>query len=228
MIRRLFSRSPLSPEAQAYRDGSRPRVDRRTPWSDLTFVVLDAETTGFNVDQDRLLAIATVEVRRGCIEISRTANWLVRQPNAAVNAAVAVHGILPHDTAEGMPEVEVMTELLPRLTGAVIVGHHIGFDAAMIDQALRRHHGIRLRNPLIDTARLAMSGIDAFRKTGYANQRPPTLEELCAHTGLPVMARHTAAGDAFTTAQLFLLLCARLRRRLGRDLLAADLPCDRL
>lgn len=228
MIRWPLFRRPLSPAAENYRSTTRPRVERRTAWSELKFVVLDAETTGFNVGRDRLLALATVDILEGRIDVSRTGNWLVRQSNAAVNAAVAVHGILPHDTAEGRPEEEVMTELLARLSGAIIVGHHIRFDAAMIDQALRRHHGVRLCNPLVDTARLAMSGIDAFRKTGYANQRPPTLEELCAHTGLPVMARHTAAGDAFTTAQLFLLLCARLRRRLGRDLRAADLPCDRL
>ncbi|HEX2101508.1 MAG TPA: 3'-5' exonuclease [Candidatus Synoicihabitans sp.] len=221
-------RSPLSPLAQAYRDATRPRVPRRCALHELTLMVLDTEATGFVVGKDRMLAIAIVEIRAGRIEIGRTASWLLRQPVAAVNDAMAVHGILPHDTADGVPEADVLAQLLPRLTGAVLVGHHVRFDAAMLDEALLRHHRVRLRNPLVDTARMAMSGIDAFRKSGYENQRPPTLEELCAHTGLPVMARHTAPGDAFTTAQLFLLLCARLRRRLGRELRAADLPLDRL
>ena len=221
-------RTPLSPEAREYRERTPRKIDRATPVSDLRFVMLDAETTGLDVLHDRILTLAIFEVQDGRMPLSRSASWLVRQPAAEINAAVAVHGILPADTAEGQPEAEVTAALLGRITGAVIVGHHIQFDALLLDAALRRHHGVRLRNPLIDTARMAMSGIDAFRKTGYANQRPPTLEELCAHTGLPVIARHTAEGDAFMTAQVFLLLCGRLRRRLSRELRASDLPITRL
>src|SRR5690606_17350743 len=224
----LLRRTPLSPLAREYRERTPRRIDRHTPVSALRFVVLDAETTGLDVLQDRILTLAVVEVQDGRMSVSRSASWLVRQPSAAINAAVAVHGILPADTAEGQAESEVTAALLERITGAVIVGHHIQFDALLLDAALRRHHRVRLRNPLIDTARMAMTGIDAFRKTGYANQRPPTLEELCAHTGLPVIARHTAEGDAFMTAQVFLLLCGRLRRRLSRELRASDLPLTRL
>jgi DNA polymerase-3 subunit epsilon len=219
-----FFRRPLSPVAEAYRQNTRRRVDRRTPWPDLTFIVLDAETSGFTVGRDRLLALALLEVRGGRLSLAGRASWIVRQPGAAVNAAVAVHGILPNDTAEGTPEADVLAQLLPRLKGSVLVGHHVGFDAAMLDEALRRHLHVRLRNPMVDTAHLAMREIDAFRKTGYKNQRPPTLDELCAHTGLPAIARHTAEGDAFTTAELFLLLCARARRRLRRELRAGDIP----
>ena len=221
-------RTPLSPQARDYRDRTTRKIDRHTPVADLRFVVLDAETTGLDVTTDRILTLALVEVQEGRLSLSRSASWFVRQPASGINAAVAVHGILPNDTAEGQPESDVMSALLDRITGAVIVGHHIQFDAVLLDAALRKHHRVRLRNPLIDTARMAMSGIDAFRKTGYANQRPPTLEDLCAHTGLPVIARHTAEGDAFMTAQVFLLLCGRLRRRLSRDLRASDLPITRL
>jgi DNA polymerase III subunit epsilon len=223
----FLRRHPRSAAAEAYHQATRPRVDHRQPVDEVTFVVLDAETTGLKVGHDRLLAVALVEAQGGRVRLERSASWLVRQPDAAVNAAVAVHGILPHDTAAGVPEADMLEQLLARLTAVVLVGHHIGFDAAMLDESLRHHHHVRLRNPTIDTARMAMTGIDAFRRTGYANQRPPTLEELCAHTGLPVVARHTAEGDAFTTAQLFLLLCARLRRRLGRPLRLGDLPVGR-
>jgi DNA polymerase-3 subunit epsilon len=119
-----------------------------------------------------------------------------------------------------------MQELLPLLHGAVVVGHHINFDAAMIDRALRRRFDVGLRNPLVDTANLAQVAIDAFAKTGYANQRPPTLDEVCSHLEIMTMERHTAAGDAFTTAELFLLLCARMRQQLKRPLLVDDLPFD--
>jgi DNA polymerase-3 subunit epsilon len=222
-----FFLSPRDPLAQAYRDATPRRVPGRRPWAELSFLVLDCETTGFRVGTDRILSLATMPVLGGDLRIGAATAWLVRQPGAALNAATAVHGILPSDTAAGDDERAVLAALLPQLHGAVLVGHHVGFDAAMLDEALRRHFGTGLRNPLLDTAELARNAVDAFGRTAYPGQRPPTLEELCAHFDLPPLDRHTAAGDTFTTAELFLFLCARLRRRLGRPLLAKDLPLAR-
>ena len=222
-----FFLSPRDPLAQAYRDATPRRVPGHRPWAELSFLVLDCETTGFRVGTDRILSLATMPVHGGDLRIGAATAWLVRQPGAALNAATAVHGILPSDTAAGDDERAVLAALLPQLHGAVLVGHHVGFDAAMLDEALRRHFGTGLRNPLLDTAELARNVVDAFGRTAYPGQRPPTLEELCAHFDLPPLDRHTAAGDTFTTAELFLFLCARLRRRLGRPLLAKDLPLAR-
>lgn len=206
-----------------YHDRTPRRIDRGRNWNDLNFVVLDAETTGFDPISDRLLSIGLVPLRKGGIVVEGRRNWLVQQLDVPNNDAVKIHGIAPAASARGTPEAEVLRDLLAVLSGAVLVGHHIAFDAAMISAALHRHFGTRLRNPLIDTAALATRHIDAFHKTGYANQRPPGLDEICAHAGLPVIGRHTATGDAFTTAQLFLWLCGRLRVRHQRELTAADL-----
>ncbi len=217
-------RRPRDPLAQTYRDATPRRVPGRRPWGDLRFLVLDAETTGFKVGQDRLLSLATMPIHGGDLRIGAASAWVVRQTATTVNAATTVHGILPSDSAGGDAERDVLAALLPQLHGAIVVGHHIGFDCAMLDEALRRHFSTGLRNPRLDTAFMAMQTIDAFGKTAYPGQRPPTLEELCAHCDIPPLDRHTAAGDTFTTAELFLFLCARLRRRLGRPLLARDLP----
>jgi DNA polymerase-3 subunit epsilon len=207
---------PREPLAAAYRAATRWRPSLRTPIDRLRFVVLDAETSGFAIGTDHLLTLACVDVSEDQIRVSAFRSWLLRQDGIAVNAAVAVHGILPSESADGRPEKEVLAEFLPLVGGAVLVGHHVGFDAGMLDHALRRHFRTRLRNPLVDTGRLAMAELEAFRKTGYPGQRPPSLDEVCANLGLPMHDRHTASGDTFTTAQLFLLLAARARRRLGR------------
>lgn len=221
-------RKPLHPVAEAYREGraeASPKM--RTPVEDLRIVVIDAETTGLDPSRDRILSLAAAPLSGGTLPMTALRSWLIYQPWAALNDAVAVHGITPAQTARGEPEEKVLFEFLDLIRGAVLVGHHIGFDAAILDQALARHYGTRLYNPLVDTAALAMAELEAFRKTGYANQRPPGLEEVCSHCGLPMMERHTAEGDAFTTAELFLLLCARRRRRLGRGLEWRDLPSQR-
>ena len=53
-------RRPRDPLAQAYRDATPRRVPGRRPWSELRFLVLDAETSGFKVGHDRLLSLATM------------------------------------------------------------------------------------------------------------------------------------------------------------------------
>ncbi len=218
-----LKRKPGPPWVEAYRRDTPGKLDRKANINSLTFIALDAETSGFDTANDHLLSIGIVPIREGRMEIGARRSWLVQQTATPNNEAVKIHGISPAESARATPEADVLAELLPALTGAVIVGHHIGFDAAIIGRALQRHFGVKLRNRMIDTALLSMRHVDAFHKTGYANQRPPGLDEICQHAGLPVMGRHTASGDAYTTGQLFLWLCSRQRVRLGRDLRAGDL-----
>jgi len=218
-----WQKTPLPAVVETYRNATARRIPGKTPASDLLFIVLDCETTGFDIANDRILSLAIAELRAGRLHIARSDSWLFRQ-DRHVTEAVAVHGILPADTAHGEPEKDILLELLPRLQGAVIVGHHIGFDAAMLNTAMKRHFRTSLCNQVLDTARFAMDAVEAFARTGYPGQREPTLDEVCAQCGITPTDRHTAEGDTFTTAMLFLAMCARRQRQLARPLRASDLP----
>ena len=222
-----WRRTPRDPVVQSYLDRTPRTFSGKMRVADATFVALDCETTGFGVGKDRILSLAIVEMSKGRLHMARSKAWLVYQPDASLTSAVTVHGILPAETAAGLPEPAVLLELLPRIEGAVLVGHHVGFDVAMLNAALKRHHRTTLRNPMVDTAKLAMQAIDAFAKTAYPGQREPTLDEVCAQCGITPMERHTAEGDTFTTATVFLTLCARWQRLLNRQLNLADLPLVR-
>jgi len=218
-----WRKKPLPEVVETYRNATPRRIPGKTPITELLFIVLDCETTGFDATQDRILSLAIAELRSGRLHLARSASWLFRQDRPFTDA-VAVHGILPSDTVLGQPEKDVLLELLPRLQGAVIVGHHIGFDIGMLNVALKRHFETSLCNHVLDTARFAMSAVEAFARTGYPGQREPTLDEVCAQCGIAPIDRHTAEGDTFTTATLFLAMCARRQRQLGRPLRASDLP----
>lgn len=227
---KLFSwlkTEPHHPAALAYRAGTPARVGRKLPADELRFVVLDVETTGFDPAKDRILSLAAVPVRARAVGLAEIRSWVLFQRDTKLTDAVCVHGILPEDTRAGEQESDVLAELLPIVTGAVLVGHHIGFDVRMISAALQRNFGLKLQNPMLDTATLAMNALEAFRKSGYPGQRAPSLDEVCTHLDLAPLERHTAAGDAFTTAELFLLLCAKQAKHIGRPLTAADLPIER-
>ena len=120
--------------------------------------------------------------------------------------AVTVHGVTRDETRKGVPEAEALERFLDYLRDGVIVGHHIGHDIATIDAACERHWGARLLNRSLDTMDLTLH----LERDGAFAGRPPirqfTLDALCTMFGVIPHDRHTATGDAFITAQVFLRL----------------------
>lgn len=216
-------RTQLPDFVREYVEQTHPNLSRKIPLDEVRLVALDTEATGFEIGKDRILSIAVIELNWTNIKIDQCREWLVYQPNAVVNKATEIHGILPSDILQGMPERQMLTELLPRISGAIIIGHQIWFDALLLNETLRRNFGIGFRNLTVDVGPMAMNELQPFRKTGYINQRPPSLEDLCAHFGLPLHDRHTAEGDAYLAAELFLMMSGQIRRRRGR-ITKQDLP----
>jgi DNA polymerase III subunit epsilon len=217
----------MDPRTATYVANTPRKFMDSTPISEIDFVIVDAETSGFNVSLDSLLSLSALPVRSDRARIGQMKTWIIYHANAHVTPATKIHTILPSESSRGLPIEEVLTEFISMISGSIVVGHHVHFDARVIDAEMRLLFGSGIRNPLVDTAMMAMKSVEAFRSSGYPNQRPPGLDELCASLGIPPWGRHTADGDTFTTAQLFLLLCARVKQKLGRDLTIGDLPVSR-
>jgi DNA polymerase III subunit epsilon len=192
-------------------------------WSDdeqidrVRFVVLDSETTGLNPNTDRIVTIGAVAVVGGDIVLEDSFSALLQVDRNT--EAVTVHGVTRDEARRGVPEPEALARLLEYLRDGVIVGHHIGHDIATIDAACERHWGVRLMNRSLDTMDLTLH----LERDGAFAGRPPirhfTLDALCALFGVIPHDRHTATGDAFITAQVFLRLL-RLASRSGRGTFA--------
>ncbi|MBN2702725.1 MAG: 3'-5' exonuclease [Pontiellaceae bacterium] len=222
-----WSRQKHPAFVEHYLERTHPGIARKKPLDQLRVVALDTEASGFEIGKDRLLSVAVIDIDWTHIRLDHRIEWLVYQPNMVANKATEIHGILPSDILQGMPEKQMLTELLPIISESIVVGHQTWFDALMLDEALRRNFGIPFRNPIIDVAALAMTELQRFRKSGYANQKPPSLEDLCATFGLPLHDRHTAEGDAFIAAELFLLMCGHIRQRKG-GITRRDLPIKKV
>jgi DNA polymerase III subunit epsilon len=192
-------------------------------WSDDTtidrvrFVVLDSETTGLNSATDRIITIGAVAVIGGEIVLDDSFGALLRMERNT--EAVTVHGVTRDESRKGIEEPEALELFLDYLGDGVIVGHHIGHDIATFDTALGRHWGMRLINRSLDTMDLTLH----LERDGAFAGRPAirhfTLDALCDMFGVIPHDRHTAGGDAFITAQVFLRL-VRLAARFQRETLA--------
>ena len=188
-------------------------------WADDTsidsvrFVVLDSETTGLNPRVDRLITIGAVAVQNSEIIVEDSFDALIKIDRNT--EAVTVHGVTRDQSLRGVDEAVAIEQFLDYLGDGVIVGHHIGHDISTVDAALERHWGITLANRSLDTMDLTLH----LERDGAFAGRPPirqfTLDGLCALFGVIPHDRHTASGDAFITAQVFLRL-ERLARRFGR------------
>jgi DNA polymerase-3 subunit epsilon len=114
-----------------------------------------------------------------------------------------------------MEEREALQAFLSFLGDGVIVGHHIGFDIEILNCAYERHFEIKLLNRWLDAMDLTLHLKDSGAFGHDRELGGFSLDALCAFFGVAPRDRHTAGGDAFITALIFLRLL-RLARKSGR------------
>ena len=158
------------------------------------FVAFDCETTGLKPRKDRLLSIGAVRFTADRILVHQSIELMVYQKDVD-EKAVKIHGVLPSttDNAE-RSERQAVAQFLAFIGNSALVGHHIRFDVAMIDQALKRMELGKLKNKLHDT------NLIFKQQQHYPVEQNISLDELCAHFHLKAENRHTALGDAYLTA----------------------------
>ncbi|GAA0877852.1 3'-5' exonuclease [Algoriphagus jejuensis] len=170
----------------------------------LNFTIIDTETTGLNPGSDSILSFGGVKVSEAKIQVHTSVEWYPQSKNSGGKTA-PIHGLV------GIPDEismeEFLKKLLPFLGNSILVGHHLGFDLALLEKHLKPFGIDRLPNPVLDTFNLAIRlelGPQADRNG--INTESYSLDALCSRYGIKTDDRHTAAGDAFLTAQLFLKL----------------------
>lgn len=188
---------------------------------DIRFVVFDTETTGLNTKEDRILSIGCVAIKDLKIKVSDQLESYVKQDNFN-SETVKIHGLLKEGKLTKCQEKEAIIDYLEYVKDAVLVAHHAAFDVAMINAALKRLDLPKLKNKVLDTGHL-------FQKTKLDESKQHFgLDELSKRFNIPLHDRHTASGDAYITALLFLKLVSKLTEH--QDLKLKDLlrPVNRI
>jgi len=198
---------------EAYRRRFENTWSDDTPIDRVRFVLLDSETTGLDPRTDRLITIGAIGVFGGDMWLGDAFESLIRIDENT--SAVTVHGVTRDESRAGVEETEALAAFLDYLGDGVIVGHHIGHDVETFNAGYERHWGFQLLNRSLDTMDLTLH----LERAGAFLGRPPirrfTLDSLCELFGVIPHGRHTATGDAFITAEVFLRLL-KLADRHGR------------
>jgi len=191
-----------------------------TPLLALDAVVLDTETTSLDPARARLVEIGAVRLVAGKVAAARQFHSLVDPGEPVPAESTRVHGI---DAArlKGAPDFAgAWTRLNAFLRDAVVVGHTIDYDIAVFANECKRA-GLPFRPLRIIDVRLLAEIVEP-NLSGFS------IEELASWLDVPVEDRHTALGDALTTARIFTALVPRLREGGIRTFAEAETNCREL
>lgn len=187
-----------------------------TPIEQVRFVVLDSETTSLDPRTARLITIGAVGVQGGEILLEDNFEVLLRVSHNT--SAVTVHGVTRDESMRGLEEPEALKLFLDYVKDGVIVGHHIGHDISTFNAGYERNFGFTIDNRSLDTMDLTLHLERDGAFAGRDQISNFSLDGLCTMFGVVPHDRHTAAGDAWITALIFLRLL-RLAAKHGRTTL---------
>lgn len=176
--------------------------------ADKIFTVLDTETTGFNYSNDRILCIGAIKLVQQRIPIKDGFEVFITQEIYGKDAA-PIHGILKNSKTPRLTEIEALEQFIIYVGNSVIIAHHAIFDLNMINNALLRNGFPELRNLYLDTSQLYKKTL--IRSNLITKKDNYTLDELADKFSISKKDRHTAMGDAYITAILFLKIISKLK-----------------
>ena len=185
-----------------------PAAARERRLDELTFVVIDTETTGLRPDEgDRVVSLAGVRVRGGMVKRAECFDALVNPARAIPGASTRFHGITDEMVA-GAPLIDAVLPAFARFVeGNVLVGHEVWFDLRFLDPVCAR-----LGRPLLSASH-AVLDVRLLSRAVHGTAPDHDLEALAARLGVRIRGRHSALGDALATAETFVRLLGLLRKR---------------
>jgi DNA polymerase III epsilon subunit family exonuclease len=174
-----------------------------TPLAALPMLVLDTETTGLDVNDDRVVSIGAVRMVGERVFRHVTFYQLCAPGRAIPSAATRVHHITDDDVADAPEFSDIWQSCVPLIEGSVVVGYNIPFDISMLRHECRRAGLEWHEPPFLDILLLAVALIEDLRNDN--------LEGLTAYLGVDIHDRHNALGDSLMEAETLACLLPRLK-----------------
>jgi DNA polymerase III subunit epsilon len=177
-----------------------PESDLGAPLSDVTFVVIDLETTGTTPGQSQIIEVGAARYRGG--ECLGTFQTLVNPGCPVPTFVVVLTGITEALLLRAEPIEDVLPALLEFVGDSVLVGHNLGFDTSFLDAALAAAGRPALGQVRVDTLALA-------RRLLAGEVPDRRLSTLAGFFRTATEPTHRALDDALATGEVFHALLHR-------------------
>lgn len=160
---------------------------------EVTFAIVDLETTGLDPTTDRVIDIAIITADSD-LNITNTYEFLVN-PARPVSAQ-HIHGITDEDVRHQPHFRELLPQLITILRGRAIVAHNASFDTGFLNAEFTRQ-GYEFEIPLSAT----VCTLDQSRI--YLPDGRHSLHACLERAGISLEPRHRALQDATCCLELF-------------------------
>lgn len=179
-----------------------------TPVEHLSFIVFDMETTGFDVaGADRLLEIGAVYVDK--LEVTDETFQTYVNPERNIPDVITELTGIDEQKVKAAPDakaaIDELFTFIANFRCNFLVGHFMNFDLSVIEHELKRANCSCSKPKGVDTLEL----LQLLNVCIHGKD----LEDFANEFGVTPVGRHTASGDATTTAHLACQLLTRLKRR---------------
>jgi DNA polymerase III subunit epsilon len=171
------------------------------------FAALDFETTGLDLRGDAVVSFGVVPVRQGRIDMSGAIYQEVAPEVPFSHRSITIHHLRPVDLVDAPALGDVIERLRSSLEGRYLLVWSAEIEASFLARAF----GGSVRRWRARTVDVLSLAVFADRLGGRdLPGHSYTLADVVARAGLPVEEAHDALNDALMTAEMFLVLAARL------------------
>ena len=186
------------------------RLFRGLEINNCSFVILDTETTGLEASKgDKIISLAALKIRNSLIQENEFLDELINPERDIPWESIKIHHITD-EHVRGKPTLpELQSKINSFLKKSILIGHNIEFDKKFIYQDAA--------NSDLSKRMKKITSIDTIYLTAalYPDLENYDLSYLCEHFNIRTndQIRHSALGDCWITARLFLHLLHKAKER---------------
>ena len=186
------------------------RLFRGLDINNCSFVILDTETTGLEASMgDKIISLAALKIRNSLIQENEFIDELINPERDIPWESVKIHHITD-EHVRGKPTLpELQSKINLFLKKSILIGHNIEFDKKFIYQDAA--------NSDLSRRMKKITSIDTIYLTAalYPDLENYDLSYLCEHFNIKTndQIRHSALGDCWITARLFLHLLNKAKEK---------------
>lgn len=173
-----------------------PNTIETTNLSDLTFTVVDIETTGSKPLFHHIIEIGIVQIHKG--EIIDTYETFINPGHPIPPAITMITGITDNDVEHAPLFPDIIDNILPYLNKGIFVAHNVAFDYNFIQKSLFRS-GVNWHAPKLCTVQLSRKLLPHLPKHN--------LDAIAQHFHINIERRHRALNDAKATSIALTKMC---------------------
>ncbi len=188
------------------------------------FAILDTETTGLRVSKgDKVISVASIKISEFKIREDVILDELVNPQIKIPEQSTMIHNIKDEDVKDKPTLIEIEDKILKFIKKSVLVGHNIDFDIKFLKN--------NAKNTNLANRMKVIQPIDTIHLTAglFPDLKNYELTSLCEHFNIKAddQVRHSALGDCWLTARLFLFLLNKAKNLGITNITGLIKLCDR-